>query len=68
MLVKETVSGAEGRRFEASIAARVAGLGATLTGIVHVTGHHQALLRVLCNMLRDIDQQWAADKINQPCM
>jgi len=36
VLVKETVSGAEGRRFEASIATRVAGLGATLAGIVHV--------------------------------
>ena len=52
MLVKETVSGAEGRRFEASIAARVAGLGATLTGIVHVADDPSSVAAALATAVR----------------
>jgi hypothetical protein len=36
VVVKESVSATDRARFEASIGARVAGLGATLTGIAHV--------------------------------
>ncbi|HEY4753830.1 MAG TPA: molybdopterin-binding protein, partial [Candidatus Limnocylindrales bacterium] len=36
VVVKETVSAADRARFEASIASRVEGLGATLTAILHV--------------------------------
>jgi molybdenum cofactor cytidylyltransferase len=36
VVVKESVSGPDRARFEASIAARATGLGATLTGIAHV--------------------------------
>ena len=47
VVVKETVSGADRARFEASIEARVAGLGATLTGIAHVPDDPAAVAAAL---------------------
>ncbi len=52
VVVKETVSGAGRARFEASIAARVAGLGATLTGITHVADDPDAVAAALASATR----------------
>ena len=47
VVVKETVSRADRARFEASMEARVAGLGATLTGIAHVPDDPTAVATAL---------------------
>jgi molybdenum cofactor cytidylyltransferase len=52
VVVKESLSGAEGVRFEASIASRVAGLGATLTGIAHVPDDASAVAAALATAVR----------------
>jgi molybdenum cofactor cytidylyltransferase len=52
VLVKESVSGADRARFEASIAARVDGLGATLTGIVHLADDASAAEAALASVTR----------------
>jgi molybdenum cofactor cytidylyltransferase len=52
VVVKETVSGADRSRFEASIASRVAGLGATLAGIVHVPDDPVAVAAALRSATR----------------
>jgi len=52
VVVKQSVSAADLARFEASIAARVAGLGATLAGIVHVPDDPSAAAAVLASATR----------------
>jgi molybdopterin biosynthesis enzyme len=52
VIVKEPVSHADHTRFEASIAARVAGLGATLTGIAHVPDDPDAVEEALAAATR----------------
>jgi molybdenum cofactor cytidylyltransferase len=52
VVVKETVSGADRARFEASIESRVAGLGATLTGIAHVADDPSAVATALADAVR----------------
>ena len=47
VVVKESVSAADRARFEASMLARVAGLGATLAGIVHVPDDPDAVAAAL---------------------
>lgn len=52
VVVKETVSSADRRRFQASIEARVAGLGATLAGIVEVPDDPDAVAEALAAAIR----------------
>ncbi len=52
VVVKESVSAADRTRFEASIAARVAGLGATLTGITNVKDSLEPVCRALAAATR----------------
>ncbi len=52
VVVKESVSAADRARFEASMLARVAGLGATLTGITHVADSMEPVRRALAAATR----------------
>lgn len=47
VLVKQRVAGAARERFESSVRSRVAGLGATLAGIVHVADEPEAVTAAL---------------------
>ncbi len=52
VIVKQTLSAADRARFEASIAARVGGLGATLAGIAHVPDDPDAVAAALAEAVR----------------
>lgn len=52
VVVKESVSAADRARFEASMLARVAGLGATLTGIAHVADAAEPVRQALAEATR----------------
>ncbi|HEY5628036.1 MAG TPA: molybdopterin-binding protein [Candidatus Limnocylindrales bacterium] len=52
VVVKESVSAADRARFEASIGARIAGLGATLAGIAHVADSPEPVRQALAAATR----------------